>query len=528
MRKATFVKSFLTLIAALLCLLQLKAQDTIMSSYDNQSSITTYDGGSIRLINGFNTAGHDVHIFITQDAAPVPNVPTALTSGQNYVATWTATAPVSDPNVLITKPLRDVKLSVQYFDGLGRPMQTVLKQGSLENTTGASTDLITTTLYDAFDRNKSTLLPYAANGASDGHYRPDGEAEQVAWYNSGSSPIANQGETGDNARSLTVFESSPLDRVMESFAPGNSWLGSKSSGAVSTHHSIKQKYWANTAADNVKYWQISFVTTFGSGFGSYTSPNTYAAGQLYKNVTEDEQNRQVIEFKDKDGNLVLKKVQLSSTDNGSGSGHSGWLCTYYLYDDLGNLRCVVQPEGVKLLEANNWSFTTNVLKEQCFRYEYDGRDRLVMKQVPGVGPVYMVYDIRDRLVMTQDSMMRVSHKWLTTHYDNLNRPDTTWIYSTPSSSSFSSILAAAAVSQNYPASAPTASTILTETHYDNYNNIPIPSGMSSTYKTNWDGYFAATSTLSFPYPEKPQQNSATTTKGLVTWSRVKVLDTPCN
>jgi len=500
------------------------AQDISLSSYNGQSEIKTYHGGSITLKSGFNTAGHNVHIYTIQDAAPVANVPTALSGNQNYIATWTATAPVTDPNVLITRPLKDVKLSVQYFDGLGRPVQTVLKQGSLITATGVSTDLVTTTLYDNFGRNNSTLLPYAAQRTANGSYRPNAETEQITWYNSSSSPVAGQDESGDSARTLTVFEQSPLGRVMESFAPGSSWIGSNK-GAVTTHHSTKQKYWTNTATDNVRYWdKISFVTTAGSAFGTYTTPKSYLAGTLYKNVTEDELNRQVIEFKDKEGNTILKKVQLSKTDAGSGSAHTGWLCTYYLYDDLGNLRCVVQPEGVRLLEANSWNFTPAILKEQCFRYEYDSRNRMIIKQVPGAGPVYMVYDSRDRLVMTQDSIMRTSHTWLTTHYDDLNRADTTWLYTTPSSATFSSILAAAAAAAKYPATAPTAATFQTETHYDNYENVPLPTGMSAGYKTDWDTYFAATSTTAFPYPEKPQKNSAITTKGLVTWSRVRVLD----
>ena len=430
MRKIfTRSKSLLLLPGAFFCFLYGRAQDTSFSTYNSQSVITTYSGGSIRLLNGFNTAGHDVHIYVTEDAPPVPSVPTALSGAQNYIATWTATAPVTDPATLITRPLKDVKVAVQYFDGLARPIQTVLKQGSLVTSTGASTDLVTTTLYDAYGRNNSTLLPYAAPGTADGHYRTDGEAEQIAWYGGGSSPIAGQGETGANARTLTVFEQSPLDRVLESFAPGNNWAGSDSSATVSQHHSVKQEYWTNTATDAVRIWNVSFVSTPGSGFGTYTSAATYQAGTLYKNVTENEQNRQVIEFKDKEGHVVLKKVQLSATDAGSGSGHAGWLCTYYLYDDLGNLRAVIQPEGVRLLEANGWNLTNatglNILKEQCFRYEYDGRNRMVIKQVPGAGPVYMVYDNRDRLVLTQDSLMRVAHNWLATHYDNLNRADTT-------------------------------------------------------------------------------------------------------
>ena len=401
----------------------------------------------------------------------------AQSSSHNYIASWSANAPISDTNGFKNKSLADVKLSVQYFDGLGRPVQTVLKQGSLVTTTQSVGDLVSFQSYDAFGRDSAEYLPYVAN-SSDGGYQMDALAAQNAFYNSTNpiSPVYGQGEGGHNAYSLIHYESSPLNRVLEKFEPGNNWVGTADLANEVNHHSIKQKYWTNTAADGVRIWNISFVSTPGSGFGAYSSSGAYPVGRLYKNVTEDEHSRQVIEFKDFDGNVILKKVQLSANDNGAGSGHAGWLCTYYLYDDLGNLRVVVQPEGVKALEANNWSFTTDILKEQCFRYEYDGRNRMVIKQVPGAGPAYLVYDNRDRLAMTQDSMMRSTGQWLATHYDNLNRPDTTWLYT--STASFSSILFAAADTSKYPYTTPTEATILTETHYDDYSNchLPFPQG----------------------------------------------------
>lgn len=79
-----------------------------------------------------------------------------------------------------------------------------------------------------------------------------------------------------------------------------------------------------------------------------------------------------------------------------GKGHTGWLCTYYIYDDLNQLRCVIQPHGVELI-SSNWILTdATILAEQCFRYEYDERQRMIMKKVPGSGEVNMVYDARDR------------------------------------------------------------------------------------------------------------------------------------
>ncbi|HTN38046.1 MAG TPA: hypothetical protein VL053_13290, partial [Arachidicoccus sp.] len=190
----------------------------------------------------------------------------------------------------------------------------------------------------------------------------------------------------------------------------------------------------------------------------------------------------------------------------------------------GNLRCVVQPEGVKALQTAGWVFSSNILSEQCFRYEYDGRNRMVIKQVPGAAAVYMVYDNRDRLVMTQDGNMRTPHKWLATKYDALNRPSITWQYTDGSGSSLKTILDAAAISPVYPNVTPAASTILTETHYDDYTGITLPTGMSASFLGSWDSYWLTASTTVFPYAEKPTKNSQITTKGLVTWTKAAILD----
>ena len=48
--------------------------------------------------------------------------------------------------------------------------------------------------------------------------------------------------------------------------------------------------------------------------------------------------------------------------------------------------------------------------------------------------------------------------------------------------------------------------------------------MSTTFKGDWNSYLLPASTTAFPYAEQPKQNTAITTKGLVTWSRVRVLD----
>lgn len=79
---------------------------------------------------------------------------------------------------------------------------------------------------------------------------------------------------------------------------------------------------------------------------------------------------------------------------------------------------------------NGWNIkalSNAILDEQCFRYEYDERNRMVKKKVPGAAPVYMVYDNRDRQVFTQDGNMRSKGQWAYTIYDVINRPVQTGI-----------------------------------------------------------------------------------------------------
>nr|MBA2746628.1 hypothetical protein [Flavisolibacter sp.] len=249
----------------------------------------------------------------------------------------------------------------------------------------------------------------------------------------------------------------------------------------------------------------------------------------YKNITVDEQGKQVIEFKDKEGKVILKKVQIGTvTDAGTGSGHANWLCTYYIYDDLNNLRCVIQPRGVELLHTANWSSATftSILPEQCFRYEYDHRNRMVMKKVPGAGEVYMVYDKKDRLIMTQDKNMRTPgninyQKWLVMKYDDLNRPFETglWLSTLDFATQRSNALMLTTplvTSSNYE--------ILTKTGYDTYTTIPSESGLSNTIDNSHAGH-TLTSNTSPDYAEAIPSTASTLIRDLVTWTQTRVLGT---
>ncbi|WP_198315858.1 DUF6443 domain-containing protein [Chitinophaga tropicalis] len=347
------------------------------------------------------------------NAVPVTVPPRYSNTVVNYIRSWEPSMPTSDINVVVSesRTLSEVKQGTQYFDGLGRPLQTVQKAASSQGR-----DLVAPVIYDTYGREQYKYLPYVQQSGNnnDGKFKMDPFAEQQTFYQNNA---LNPGVAGESVYfSQVEYEASPLNRVLKIYAPGNSWA--QGGG----NRPVMNQYLANAATDSVHIWRISAAIPASSG--------TYAANQLYKNVVVDEAGNQVIEYKDKEGKVILKKLQLAISP---GTAHVGWLCTYYVYDDLGNLVFVIPPKAVEAV-SGNWTIGADVAAELCFSYQYDNRNRMVMKQVPGAGPVHMVYDTWDRLVFTQDAVQRAKStpEWLVTFYDELNRPVMTAIYKSAS------------------------------------------------------------------------------------------------
>jgi RHS repeat-associated protein len=533
----------------------------------------------------------------------------------NYVRTFDAIAPEQNPTTLMGRWVTDVRTTTQYVDGLGRPIQTVVKQGSLETSTGTFADVVAPVVYDEYGRETVKYIPFVANNGggntsiNDGAFKTNALVQQNIFASA-----QYPGES--NFYSKTVVEPSPLNRPMESYAPGASWAGSEGNTNSALRRNVQIKYFTNTVADNVKVWNAasslvnpSFSTTIYLNNGSntqtvfyywgnisnasavikmyrllgtntwssstagivspaiitiptgnyeygiqiiynngttsdvivngannvtnyytstmYNTNSNYPAGELYKTITLDEHKKQVIEFKDKEGKVILKKIQLTSVaDDGTGAGYTGWLCTYYLYDEFNNLSCVLQPEGVKQLAGSNWQLASNttLLAEQAFKYEYDSRNRMIKKKVPGAGEVWMVYDINDRLVMTQDANMRSQQKWMYTTYDELNRPTSTGLITDPTNYNNHNyhLNAATVATAAYPTVAAYSSEELSNSFYDNYDWLSsYTTGLSATYNTAYDNHFQPASNTTWPYPQANAQSVHL--KGMAVGGRTKVI-----
>lgn len=441
--------------------------------------------------------------------------PAAYSSSSNMgasIRTWTTVRPETNPNNITTSSnIQDFPLMTQYLDGLGRPVQSIVKHGS-QPTGGTTYDLLSANVYDEYGKEARIYLPFAGT-ASSGNFQTNPFQQQSSFYSGAGSPIYGQGEAYFYGK--TEYEESPLGRVRKTFSPGDNWVH----GGKGT----QLHYWNNTASDSVRIWT---VTENSGSFGSYTSSRMYATGTLFKSILIDERNNQVVEFKDKQGNVILNKVQLTAqSDTGQGTGHYGWLCTYYIYDAANRLRAVIQPVGVELLMQHSWDLTWNssvILNEQSFCYEYDEIGRVIMKKMPGVIPAEMVYDARNRLVLSRDGNMTSNGKWLYIQYDELNRPVVTGLWT--NSSSRTTHQSSAGGSTSYPNLSGQTYEQLTETHYDDYNSLP--SGLSSSLINTW---INSTNFITSGYNSSPDyvQEIVQTnrTQGMITWAKAKVLGT---
>src|SRR6185369_16242597 len=191
----------------------------------------------------------------------------------------------------------------------------------------------------------------------------------------------------------------------------------------------------------------------------------------------------------------------------------------------GLLRYVIQPKGVDWLSQNSWSFSSTngstVKAEQTFSYDYDQRNRMIIKKVPGAGEVWLVYDARDRLVMTQDVNLSAQNKWLYTEYDAADRMVATGILT--SSSNRATHQSSAYSSTSYPSLGSYTHEELTRTYYDNYSwtsGGSLSGSFISAYASN-STYFITPSNTTAPYAQPVA--AAYLTYGMPTGSQTKVL-----
>jgi RHS repeat-associated protein len=397
-----------------------------------------------------DTSSGPVYTFI-QKYRPVP--------ARQYSRVLVPLRPTQDTaDVTMNTLVEYVAVTTEYYDFLGRPVQTVSRQFSSQKK-----DVVKPIVYDEFGRVSRQYMGYAqsSHNSDDGRFKDSALVRDSAFYRS---LFSNE----DTIYSVVEYEASPLQRVLKVTAEGDSWTGAGIGKVMSQR--------ANTSADSVRLWTIDIT-------GEDDVPATsvmYQAGSLLVEEVIDERGIKAIVYKNENGKAVLLKQQLINTP---ASGHYGWLCTYYIHDEMDQLRMVIPPKAVEALIGVSWDMAGNssIRTGLCYAYYYDIEGRQVMKYIPGKGKTYIAYDLFSRVVMTQDPYLRQTSQWSFIKYDEQHRPTTSGLIT--SALSKDSIWAQAARDVSYPVLSGTYS-IMIETFYDNYSWV---SSQSAPVSASLDG-----------------------------------------
>jgi hypothetical protein len=204
----------------------------------------------------------------------VGNKPPAAVSGtagpMNYVRTYSPRVAIGSEDQVLKGSVDSVQVSTTFIDGLGRPLQTVIRQES-----PLRRDVVQPIEYDAFGRQVKDYLPYTAEPSKTGDYRPDALLEQYRFYTQ-PNPVNTGLPKTDFPYLEKAFEASPLNRVLQQSAPGESWQ-------LNSGHDVAFGERTNSTADSVWIWTVA--PAMGT---TLTASELYQPGQLWVNQVTDE------------------------------------------------------------------------------------------------------------------------------------------------------------------------------------------------------------------------------------------------
>lgn len=276
--------------------------------------------------------------------------------GFNYVKTGT----------LLNAAGTDSLLSIQYYDGLGRPSLTASNAANPEKKFAYAL-----TEYDSFGRESKVWSPVIGATSPDGGMAEDFASKSSSLYN--------------DAYGYAKTEYDALGRVVKTTRPGKDWH--------TKGKSVNISYGFNGDGEVKKYSVAEVNGKLSSGY--------YPKGDLQKVITTSEDGDKVAIYKDCRDLTVLERRY-----NGSES-----IETYYVYNNLGQLVWVLQP---KYQEEES-------LSKFAFHYEYDGKGRVLKKTIPGCEYVQYWYDNAGRVIKMQDGVLRAAGKFRVYAYDGLGR-----------------------------------------------------------------------------------------------------------
>ncbi|MDO9155122.1 MAG: DUF6443 domain-containing protein [Paludibacter sp.] len=344
-------------------------------------------------------------------------------------------------------------VEIQYFDGLGRPVQKTSKE-----ITPTGKDLVTKIEYDYCGRVTKNWLP-APFESSAGYINSSNFSNGSKMFYGNDRPYSEN----------KYFEGSWYDKLIGEQMPGVD-LGGR--------YKFISKY--PNSQNSIAKFVVKNGILERSGY--------YDEKTLIYNSVTDEDGKISLEYKDKQDRVVMKRNGLD-------------VDTYFVFNDLGQLSYILPPIAVDNLK--NFSINTSIpdnndnLKKYGYLYKYDARGNCTEKRLPGCEPILMVYDKADRMVLSQDGNQRTrivngGTEWTATKYDMLGRVIFIGImYRTEidislNYKSIRDVFVNELVVGNYTANNFSSCTPLTEDYYDNYSFLTPQSSLNFVSESGYD------------------------------------------
>lgn len=324
-------------------------------------------------LNPYPISYPDIH-----DADTSPSRTFEGSTDKNYVATF----------VSRSFQANEGDLTFNYYDGFGRKDEIVRNRYSPDGF-----DVTEWQEYDGLGREGRKWLPVETGNEQSGTYKSKTSLASLA-------PSSNAFDGA--AYSYPVYESTPLNRVVENYGEGLLWHRNGKS--------VKTEYMSNISGNDSLNCKILNITNPNTEKIGLTVTGNYPTGSLLATYTRDEDGNSTIEFKDRQGNIVLERRILHKNKKNEN------IDTYYVYAGLNRLYAVLPPMlsarmGAGVVEQKE-------IAHYAYLYIYDAHGWIVGKKLPGASWIRMTYNGDGTLCTMQDGKQRKAGECTFYAYDS--------------------------------------------------------------------------------------------------------------
>lgn len=277
--------------------------------------------------------------------------------------------------------------TIDYFDGLGRNTETVQVDNNPQKC-----DIITLHEYDCYGRKQATWLP-GISPSSNGEYALPQNIKNnvILTYGQDKAPFTSK-----------HYENNPVGKIIEELGPGEEWQNNGKS--------IKTSYLTNKMNNDTLKCILFNVSNPNVETMDIIAKSYYNDNELLVIRTEDEDAQTTLEFKDKQGRLILQRKLI---DNGNSKT---CIDTYYVYYGIDRLYAVLPPMLSKHISVGN-TVDKTLLNNYAYQYVYDDFGRIISKKIPGMAWKRMTYTDNDQLLTEQDGNQRAKGEYTFHLYD---------------------------------------------------------------------------------------------------------------